>query len=70
MALWERITCPVLIINASEGFPHRIGQNGTVRHFDDVRLVDIPQAGHWAHHDQLDEVISLTRELLSGRTTE
>ncbi len=68
VALWERITCPVLIINASEGFPHRIGQNGTVRHFDNVRLVDIPGAGHWAHHDQLDEVVGLSRELLSGLT--
>ena len=69
VALWERITCPVLIINASEGFPHRIGQNGTVRHFDNVRLVDIPGAGHWAHHDQLDEVVRLSRELLSDLTT-
>ena len=69
VALWERITCPVLIINASDGFPHRIGQNGTVRHFDDVRLVDIPGSGHWAHHDQLDEVVRLSRELLSGLTT-
>ncbi len=70
VALWERITCPVLIINASEGFPHRIGQNGTVRHFDDVRLVDIPAAGHWAHHDQLDEVVRLSRELLSSLRTQ
>lgn len=69
VALWERITCPVLIINASEGFPHRIGQNGTVRHFANVRLVDIPQAGHWAHHDRLDEVVKLSVELLADLHT-
>ena len=58
LALWQRIACPVLIINGSEGYPHRIGQDGTLEHFRDVRLVDLAGAGHWAHHDRLDEVVA------------
>ena len=57
VALWEAIECPVLCINSVEGFGHRIGQNGTLAHFQRGELIDIPNAGHWTHHDQLDSVV-------------
>ncbi len=57
LALWRRITCPVLIINGGEGYPHRIGQDGTDVHFADVEVVNVPGAGHWVHHDRLDRVV-------------
>lgn len=60
VALWERITCPTLIINARNGYSHRIGQDGTERHFRDVRVVDVDDAGHWLHHDQLERVAALS----------
>lgn len=65
MALWGRITCPVLIITASEGYPHRIGQDDTLDKFQNARLVTISDAGHWAHHDCLDTFTGLTRDFLS-----
>ena len=52
-ALWRRISCPVLIINSRQGYPHRIGQDDTLRHFRDATLHEIDDAGHWTHHDQL-----------------
>ena len=55
--LWERIACPVLIVNSTNGYGHRIGQHGTSRHFRDVRLVEIDDAGHWTHHDQIEEFL-------------
>jgi pimeloyl-ACP methyl ester carboxylesterase len=55
--LWSSITCPVLILNADGGFDHRIGHDGTDAYFRDVRVETITDAGHWAHHDQLDEVV-------------
>jgi len=63
-ALWRRITCPVLLINGGDGFPHRIGQDGTDQHFADVQVVDIPGAGHWAHHDALDTVVAAVDSFL------
>lgn len=56
-ALWENIGAPVLILNASDGYAHRIGQGDTLRHFRDVELHDIEEAGHWTYHDQLDRVV-------------
>ncbi|MDA1075375.1 MAG: alpha/beta hydrolase [Proteobacteria bacterium] len=56
-ACWERVACPVLIINARDGYGHRIGQNGTDAYFKDVRMVNVDAAGHWVHHDQLEKVV-------------
>ena len=64
MALWQRIHCPVLLINADGGLEHRIGQDDTARHFADVTLVEIEDAGHWTYHDQREAVLAqLTRFL-------
>ncbi len=65
IALWRRITCPVLLINGGEGYGHRIGQEGTDAHFADVELVDVPGAGHWVHHDRLDDVVAAVDRLLA-----
>lgn len=62
--LWEEIDCPTLLLNAKEGFPHRTGQGGTLEHFRRGTLVDIENAGHWVHHDQLDAVVLATRNFL------
>lgn len=65
-ALWRRIRCPVLLVNGGEGFAHRIGQDGTLGHFDDARVLDVPGAGHWVHHDRLEEVVVAVRGFLHG----
>jgi pimeloyl-ACP methyl ester carboxylesterase len=67
LALWRRIDCPVLIINGTEGYPHRIGQDGTAAAFRDVRVIDIAGAGHWVHHDALDEVVAAVAEFVNDR---
>ncbi len=64
VALWRRIRCPVLIINGGDGFPHRIGQDGTDAHFADVEVLTLPGAGHWAHHDKLDDVVAAVQRFL------
>ncbi len=62
--LWERIECPVLIVNSKQGYAHRIGQEDTLRHFRDVRLAEIEAAGHWTHHDQLETVLGVVKEFV------
>ena len=64
--LWEQISCPVLIINSTKGYPHRIGQDDTLRHFQDVRLVEIDDAGHWTHHDQLQTLLDETKRFIQA----
>lgn len=64
VALWENIACEVLILNARQGYPHRIGHDGTLRHFRNSTLHDIDRAGHWLHHDQLGEVVTHVRAFL------
>ncbi len=54
--LWQQITCPVLMVNAEGGFGNRVGQDDTAKYFRNAQLVNIPDAGHWAYHDQLDKV--------------
>jgi len=68
VALWKNITCPVLILNAKQGYPHRIGQDGTFEHFQTASLHDIDSAGHWLHHDQPDAVIAHIRSFLTMNT--
>ena len=63
-ALWQCIECPVLIVNSREGYPHRIGQDDTLRHFRDATLREIDDAGHWTHHDQLESCLGLIDDFL------
>lgn len=62
--LWQQISCPVLIINSDRGFGHRVGQDGTVKHFRNAQMVNIADAGHWTYHDQLDKVLDTIQAFL------
>lgn len=64
LALWRRISCPVLLINGSDGFAHRIGQDGTIEHFHSAEMIDVAGAGHWVHHDRLDDVVAAVTQFL------
>ena len=64
-ALWREITCPILFVNAKQGYPHRIGQGDTLAHFRNASVVDLDQAGHWAHHDQLDAFVGEAERFLA-----
>lgn len=56
--LWRSVSCPVLLMNAAQGYEGRIGYNGSVEHFSNARLVVIEDAGHWTYHDQLGAVVA------------
>jgi len=64
-ALWREIACPILFVNAKQGYPHRIGQGDTLEHFRNAAVVDLDQAGHWAHHDQLDAFVGEAERFLA-----
>jgi pimeloyl-ACP methyl ester carboxylesterase len=64
--LWESIQCPVLLLNAQNGLDNRTGQDGTLLHFANVQLHDIPDAGHWTHHDQPEAVVNHIKTFFSA----
>ena len=66
IAIWSSIACPTLIINSDAGYPHRIGQDGTEAHFANAKLLSVANAGHWAHHDQLETVTQEVRQFFDG----
>ncbi|MCH2568637.1 MAG: alpha/beta hydrolase [Pseudomonadales bacterium] len=68
IAIWENISCPTLLINARQGYSHRTGQSGSLKHFKSATLIDIDEAGHWLHHDQLDAFLSHLKPHLEKNT--
>ncbi len=64
-ALWSQITCPVLLVRGGDSWGFDPQDTGEADHFQDVSCVTIENAGHWVHHDQLDEVLKLAKSFLA-----
>jgi len=64
IALWSRITCPTLLLRGNESFLPDPETAGALAHFRQAHLVTIAGAGHWLHHDKLDEVLGVLRPFL------
>ena len=43
------------------------GEDGRAKHFKNAGIVSFEGAGHWVHHDQLDEFMALTRKFFAER---
>lgn len=63
--LWSRITCPTLLLRGDESFLTDPEAAGVLAHFRQARLVTVVGAGHWLHHDKLDEVLAALRPFLA-----
>ncbi len=67
--LYERITCPTLLVYGSESWVPNPANDGRARYLSKMRLAVIQDAGHWVHHDQLTEFLSIVREFLRDPTS-
>jgi pimeloyl-ACP methyl ester carboxylesterase len=65
-ALWSRITCPTLLVRGANSWASDPVKDGRITPFHDARLVTIPGAGHWVHHDQLGPFVAAVREFLAA----
>ena len=65
-ALWGRIGCPTLLVYGGESWASNPAADGRTRHFRNAKVVTVAGAGHWVHHDRLQEFLALTRAFLSG----
>jgi pimeloyl-ACP methyl ester carboxylesterase len=62
--LWSRISCPTLLLRGDESILPDPDKAGALGHFQQARFVVIAKAGHWLHHDRLDEVLAELRGFL------
>ncbi|MGD9665135.1 MAG: alpha/beta fold hydrolase [Novosphingobium sp.] len=64
MGLWSSITCPVLLLWGKDSFFSSPGEDGRLERFQNARLVEFENAGHWLHHDQFDRFMEEVRNFL------
>lgn len=63
-ALWQAITCPVLLLWGKDSFAHSPASDGRLDYFSTARLIEYDDAGHWLHHDQFDRFMADVRAFL------
>lgn len=65
--LWERITCPTLLIRGADSRATDPERDGRATAFRQRQVVTIANAGHWVHHDQLPAFLQVIRAFLQGQ---
>jgi pimeloyl-ACP methyl ester carboxylesterase len=63
--IWGCITCPTLLVRGTESWAQDPEKDGRLSFFQNARVVNVEGAGHWVHHDRLDEFLELTRDFLA-----
>ncbi len=63
--LWGRIACPTLLLFGRESWAGDPAADGRAAHFRHATVVGIDGAGHWLHHDRLDEFLKVVRAFLA-----
>ncbi len=53
--LWSRIDCPALLVRGKESWAANPEEGGQAAFFSDYTYAEIGDAGHWVHHDRLEE---------------
>jgi pimeloyl-ACP methyl ester carboxylesterase len=63
-ALWARITCPTLLVYGGDSWASNPETDGRAKHFKTAKVVTIPGASHWVHHDQFEAFMAVTEGFL------
>ena len=59
------IECPTLLVYGTESWAVSPERDGRTDAFQNVSVRAIEEAGHWCHHDQLDEFVDIVSEFLA-----
>jgi pimeloyl-ACP methyl ester carboxylesterase len=62
--LWSRIGCPTLLMYGKESRSGNPGEDGRAQLFGRASVAGVDGAGHWLHHDRLDEFLRIIRDFL------
>ncbi len=63
--LWGNIQCPTLLVRGEDSWASNPATDGRANSFSNAQVVNIPRAGHWVHHDQLDHFIEHAEPFLT-----
>jgi pimeloyl-ACP methyl ester carboxylesterase len=63
-AIWEAITCPVLMLYGADSWASNPEKDGRINHFQTARVAEYENAGHWLHHDQFDRFMADVKAFL------
>lgn len=63
-AIWDRIQCPTLLVRGTESWASDPVLDGRIEAFHAARLANVVGAGHWVHHDRLEDFLRILREFL------
>jgi pimeloyl-ACP methyl ester carboxylesterase len=63
--LWGRISCPTLLLYGRESWAGDPAADGRAAHFRNARVAGVERAGHWLHHDRLDEFLRIVRAFVA-----
>ena len=63
--LWANISCPTLLVYGKESWASNPAEDGRAKHFKHATIVSLERAGHWVHHDRLDEFMAIVTDFLA-----
>lgn len=63
-AIWGSITCPVLLFHGKESWAKNPAEDGRAAMFQNARVISMERAGHWVHHDRLEDFVTELRAFL------
>jgi len=64
--IYGQITSPTLLFWGLESFAPVPDEDPRVKAMRNCRIIKVPKAGHWVHHDQLDLFLKETTAYLAG----
>ncbi|HXV01154.1 MAG TPA: alpha/beta hydrolase [Caulobacteraceae bacterium] len=64
--LWSNITCPTLLVKGAESWASDPLKDGRAAHFANAEVRVFEGAGHWVHHDKLDEFLAEARAFIAA----
>lgn len=64
LALWQAITCPMLLLYGEKSWASNPEKDGRIEHFSTARVIEYENAGHWLHHDQFDRFLADVKAFL------
>ena len=56
--LWGAIACPTLLLYGEKSWASNPAEDGRLQHFRNADVKLYSEAGHWLHHDKLDEFVA------------
>jgi len=64
--IWTQISCPTLLFRGMDSWAVDPEKDGRIHAIPNYRLINVPAAGHWVHHDQPDLFIEETQRFFQA----